>query len=169
VDAGTGAFLSSGREVNAIIELVLSHWDEILPSSITEVKIDSTKNELMISNSSVTNAVSILNLGYKPEYTTNGVTAKLTFTDAPVFAVNAFEVEGSTVATLGASVTNTSWGLPDYSNGVDKVLTVWGAPTLTSDWSRDEAECDLSRYVSEGIALFNFDAGTNRFFKVKAE
>ena len=168
VDVGNGSILSSGRNVNAIIESVLSCWDEIFPSGITEVKIDATKNEL-ISNSSVTNAVSILNLGYKPEYTTNGVTAKLTFTDAPVFAVKAFEVEGSTVASLGASVTNTSWGLPDYSNGVDKVLTVWGTPTLTSDWSRVEAECDLSRYVSEGIALFNFDAGTNRFFKVKAD
>jgi hypothetical protein len=160
--------LKSGMEVNAIIESVLSNWDEILPSNITEVQIDAMK-EVGSQNSLVTNAVLILNLGYKPECTTNGVTAKLTFTTAPALAVNAFEVEGSTVASLGVSVTNTSWGLPDYSNGVDKALTVWGAPTLTSGWSRVEAECDLSRYVSEGIALFNFDAGTNRFFKVKAE
>jgi hypothetical protein len=118
----------------------------------------------------VTNALSILNLGYKPEYTINGSSvANLTFTNAPVLAVNAFEVEDPAAASLGASVTNTSWGLPDYSNGVDKALAVWGAPTLTSDWSRVEAECDLSRYVSEGIALFDFDVGTNRFFKVKAE
>ena len=161
------SWIKSGKEINGITESVLSNWDEILPSGITKVQIDATKAGC--PDSSVTNAVSLLNLGYKPEYTVDGLTAKLTFTTAPALAVNAFEVEDSTVASLGASVTNTSWGLPDYSNGVDKALAVWGAPTLTSSWSRVEAECDLSRYVSEGIALFNFDAGTNRFFKVKAD
>jgi len=171
VDTSGSSWIASGHEVNGIAESLLTRWDDIFPDSITEVQIDATKSNGAESlNSSVTNALSILDLGYSPEYTTvNDSTAKLTFTDAPVLAVNTFEVEDPAAASLGASVTNTSWGLPDYSNGVDKVLTVWGTPTLTSSWSRVEAECDLSRYVSEGIALFNFDAGTNRFFKVKAE
>jgi hypothetical protein len=159
--------LKSGMEVNAIIESVLSNWDEILPSGIKKVQIDATRTKA--ENSLVTNAVSILNLGYKPEYTVNGSTAELSFTNAPTLAVKAFEVEDSAAASLGTSVTNISWGLPDYSNGVDKALAVWGAPTLTSEWTRVDAECDLSRYVSEGIALFDFDVGTNRFFKLKAE
>jgi uncharacterized repeat protein (TIGR02543 family) len=170
VDTSGESWVESGHEANGIAESLLTRWDDIFPDGITEVQIDATKPTGAESlNSPVTNALSILNLGYSPEYTVNGSTAKLTFTDAPVLAINAFEVEGSTVASLGASVTNTSWGLPDYLSGVDKALAVWGAPTLTSSWSRVEAECDLSRYVSEGIALFNFDAGTNRFFKVKAD
>lgn len=169
-DNVTANWLNPGLEANEITESLLARWNDIFPENVTQVQIDATKlNATKDPNSSVTNALSILNLGYKPEYTVNGSMAKLTFTDAPVLAVNAFEVEGSTVASLGASVTNTSWGLPDYSSGVDKALAVWGAPTLTSSWSRVEAECDLSRYVSEGIALFNFDVGTNRFFKVKAD
>jgi hypothetical protein len=170
VDTSGSSWIESGHEVNGIAESLLTRWDDIFPDGITEVQIDATKpTGAETLNSPVTNALSILNLGYSPEYTVNGSTAKLTFTDAPVLAVNAFEVEDSAAASLGASVTNTSWGLPDSSCGVDKALAVWGAPTLTSSWSRVEAECDLSRYVSEGIALFNFDAGTNRFFKVKAE
>ncbi len=170
VDTSGESWVESGHEANGIAESLLTRWDDIFPDGITEVHIDATKPTGAESlNSPVTNALSILNFGYKPEYTVNGSTANLTFTDAPVLAINAFEVEDSVAASLGASVTNTSWGLPDYSNGVDKALAVWGAPTLTSDWSRVDAECDLSRYVSEGIALFDFDVGTNRFFKVKAE
>ena len=170
VDTSGSSWIASGHEVNGITESVLSHWDEILPSGITEAQIDATKSDgTETSNSSVTNALAILNLGYAPEYTVNGATAKLTFVDAPVLSVSAFEVEDSTDALLGASVTNTLWGLPDWSDGIDQTLGVWGAPTLTSDWSRVEAGCDLSRYVSEGVALFDFDVGTNRFFKVKAE
>jgi hypothetical protein len=93
----------------------------------------------------------------------------LTFTNASDLSISAFKLEESTNISLGVSVTNTSWGLPDSSCGVDEVLAVWGAPTLTSEWTTVDAECDLSRYVSEGIALFDFDAGTNRFFKVKAD
>jgi len=170
VDTSGSSWIASGHEVNGITESVLPHWDEILPSGITEAQIDATKSDgTETSNSSVTNALAILNLGYAPEYTVNGATAKLTFVDAPVLSVSAFEVEDSTAASLGASVTNTSWGLPDWSDGIDQTLGVWGAPTLTSDWTRVEAGCDLSRYVSEGVALFDFDVGTNRFFKVKAE
>ncbi|MBQ9741398.1 MAG: InlB B-repeat-containing protein, partial [Kiritimatiellae bacterium] len=170
VDTSGSSWIASGHEVNGITESVLSHWDEILPSGITEAQIDATKSDgTETSNSSVTNALAILNLGYAPEYTVNGATAKLTFVDAPVLSVSAFEVEDSTDALLGASVTNTLWGLPDWSDGIDQTLGVWGAPTLTSDWTRVEAGCDLSRYVSEGVALFDFDVGTNRFFKVKAE
>ena len=170
VDTSGSSWIVSGHEVNGITESVLSHWDEILPSGITEAQIDATKSDgTETSNSSVTNALSILNLGYAPEYTVDGSTATLTFSDAPVLAINAFEVEDSTVAFLGASVTNTSWGLPDWSEGVEQMLGVWGAPTLTSDWTRVDADCDFSRYVSEGVALFDFDVGTNRFFKVKAE
>ena len=169
-DNVTANWLNPGLEANEIAESLLTRWNDIFPGNVTQVQIDATKlNATKDPNSSVTNALSILNLGYKPEYTVNGSVANLTFTDAPVLAVNACEVEDSAAASLGASVTNTSWGLPDSSCGVDKALAVWGAPTLTSSWSRVEAECDLSRYVSEGIALFDFDAGTNRFFKVKAE
>ncbi len=170
VDTSGESWVESGHEVNGIAESLLTRWDDIFPDGITEVQIDATKPTGAESlNSPVTNALSILNLGYSPEYTVNGSTAKLTFTDAPVLAVNTFEVKDPAAASLGASVTNTSWGLPDYSNGVDKALAVWGAPTLTSEWTRVDAECDISRYVSEGIALFDFDVGTNRFFKVKAE
>ena len=170
VDTSGSSWIVSGHEVNGITESVLSHWDEILPPGITEAQIDATKPDgTETSNSSVTNALAILNLGYAPEYAVNGATAKLTFADAPVLAINAFEVEDSADASLGVSVTNTVLALPDWSEGVERSLGVWGAPTLTSDWTRVEAGCDLSRYVSEGIALFDFDVGTNRFFKVKAE
>ena len=91
------------------------------------------------------------------------------YDSSPVLSVNAFDVGNSGGASLGVSVTNTSWGLPDSSEGVAHSLGVWGSPTLTSDWTRVDAECDFSRYVSEGVALFDFDVGTNRFFKVKAE
>ena len=170
VDTSGESWVESGHEVNGIAESLLARWDDIFPKGITEVQIDATKpNGAESMNSSVTNALSILNLGYSPEYAVNGSTAKLTFTDAPVLSVNAFEVGNSGDAFLGVSVTNTSWGLPDSSEGVAHSLGVWGSPTLTSDWTRVDAECDFSRYVSEGVALFDFDVGTNRFFKVKAE
>jgi len=170
VNTSGSSWIVSGHEVNGITESVLSHWDEILPSGITEAQIDATKSDgAEALNSSVTNALAILNLGYAPEYTVDGSIATLTFTDAPVLAINAFEIVDSAAAFLGASVTNTALALPKWSEGVDRSLGVWSAPTLTSDWSRVEAGCDFSRYVSDGIALFNFDVGTNRFFKVKAE
>jgi hypothetical protein len=170
VDTSGESWVESGHEVNGIAESLLTRWDDIFPDGITEVQIDATKpTGAETLNSPVTNALSILNLGYSPEYTVNGSTAKLTFTDAPVLSVNAFDVGSSGDASLGVSVTNTSWELPDSSEGVVHSLGVWGAPTLTSDWTRVDAECDLSRYVSEGVALFDFDVGTNRFFKVKAE
>ena len=168
--SGLSCWIESGHEVNGITESLLARWDDIFPEGITEVHIDATKpNGAESMNSSVTNALSILNLGYSPEYAVDGSTAKLTFTDAPVLSVNAFDVGNSGDASLGVSVTNTSWGLPDSSEGVVHSLGVWGSPTLTSDWTRVDAECDFSRYVSEGVALFDFDVGTNRFFKVKAE
>ena len=170
VDTSGESWVESGHEVNGIAESLLTRWDDIFPDVITEVHIDATKPTGAESlNSPVTNALSILNLGYSPEYAVDGSTAKLTFTDAPVLSVNAFDVGNSGDASLGVSVTNTSWGLPDSSEGVVHSLGVWGSPTLTSDWTRVDAECDLSRYVSEGVALFDFDVGTNRFFKVKAE
>ena len=168
--SGLSCWIESGHEVNGITESLLARWDDIFPEGITEVHIDATKpNGAESMNSSVTNALSILNLGYSPEYAVDGSTAKLTFTDAPVLSVNAFDVGNSGDASLGVSVTNTSWGLPDSSEGVVHSLGVWGSPTLTSDWTRVDAECDFSRYVSEGVPLFDFDVGTNRFFKVKAE
>lgn len=170
VNTSGSSWIVSGHEVNGITESLLSHWDEILPSGITEAHIDATKSDgAEALNSSVTNALAILNLGYAPEYTDDGSIATLTFADAPVLAINAFEIVDSAAAFLDASVTNTALALPKWSEGVDRSLGVWGAPTLTSDWSRVEAGCDFSRYVSDGIALFNFDVGTNRFFKVKAE
>ena len=157
----------------AIKDLALLNWNGILgndASSVESIVIDAAKPGIA-GNSSVTNAIALLGLGYAPIYSLNSdrTEATLSFTNAPTVAINAFDVATPSAAGLGVSITNTSWGLPSWSEGVDQMLGVWGAPTLTSDWTRVDAECDLSRYVSEGVALFDFDVGTNRFFKVKAE
>ena len=163
----------------AIKDLVLLNWNGILGSDassvesmvIDAVQLKKVNDEDVTVNSSVTNAIALLRLGYAPVYSLNsdGTEGTLSFTNAPTVAINAFDVATPSAAGLGVSITNTSWGLPSWSEGVDQMLGVWGAPTLTSDWTRVDAECDLSRYVSEGVALFDFDVGTNRFFKVKAE
>jgi hypothetical protein len=172
-------FSSDDVTARVIKDLVLSNWNGILgndASSVESVVIDAAKVKKVNGkdetvNSSVTNAIALLGLGYAPVYSLNsdGTEATLSFTNAPTVAINAFDVATPSAAGLGVSITNTSWGLPSWSEGVDQMLGVWGAPTLTSDWTRVDAECDLSRYVSEGVALFDFDVGTNRFFKVKAE
>ena len=159
-------FMGSQREINRVTEVLLEKWEDILPDEVTSVNFDVTKSS---GHSNVTNAFALLGLGYHPKCTTNGSTATLTFTNAPDLAIGAFRFGESVNARLDVVVTNTSWGLPSWSGGVEQMLGVWGAPSLTSAWSRVDAGCDLSRYVSEGVAQFDFDVGTNRFFKVKAE
>lgn len=172
-------FGGDDETARTIKDLVLRNWNNIAggcSSSVSSLVIDATKVKKIDNvdetiNVSVTNAAALLGLGFAPavEYADDGSTATLTFTNAPDLAIGTFEFDASDNARLGVAVTNTSWGLPSWSEGVEQILGVWGAPSLTSAWSRVDAECDLSRYVSEGVALFDFDVGTNRFFKVKAE
>jgi hypothetical protein len=155
-----------------IAELVLAHWDDILPSDVQLAHVNARgdiTNDTEYLNSSVTNALTLLNLGYAPECSVNGTEATLTFTNAPSLNIAAFDASLLPKTGLEVSVTNTAWGLPDWSNGVEYVLGVWGAPSLTSTWSKVDSSCDLSRYLTEGVAVFDFDVGTNRFFKVRAE
>ena len=57
-----------------------------------------------------------------------------------------------------------------WTDGVDGLLRILGAPLLPPEWSEVEMAPDLSRYESDGVAVFGpFDTGTNRFFRVKAE
>ena len=46
---------------------------------------------------------------------------------------------------------------------------VWGSSSQASGWSRIECDADLSRYQADGVVMFDFDIGANKFFKVKAE
>jgi hypothetical protein len=164
------SWITSEQEINNITESVLARWDYILPEDVAMVRIDATREDKTETlNSSVTNALALLSLGYAPEYSVNGTEATLTFANAPSLNISAFDASLLPETGLTVSVTNTAWGLPDWSNGVEYVLGVWGAPSLTSAWSRVDSSCDLSRYLTEGVAVFDFDVGTNRFFKVKAE
>ena len=151
---------------------LLLHWDKILE----EKEIDSVKVNTKIidgrdsdPNISVTNALPLLKLGFAPAYTVEGTTATLSFTNAPEIAIGEIDLGALPDIGITASITNTSIGLPKWSDGVEYVLGVWGAPTLTSEWSKVESTCDLSSYLTDGSAVFSFEAGTNRFFKVKAE
>jgi hypothetical protein len=93
----------------------------------------------------------------------------LSFTNAPEIAVSGFDTRALPGMSISVCVTNVSLGLPKWSDGVEHALEVWGAQTLTSEWSKVESTCDLSSYLTDGTAVFGFDAGTNRFFKVKSE
>jgi hypothetical protein len=150
---------------------VLGHWNEILGDSsddVSTVKIDMTFMEDM-DNASVTNALPSLNLGFAPSYTKDGNVAALSFTNAPEIAVSGIDTRALPDIGMSVCITNAPLGLPKWSNGVERALGVWGAPTLTSGWSKVESTCDLSSYLTDGTAVFSFDAETNRFFKVKSE
>ena len=150
---------------------VLGRWNEILEGSsdkVLTIKIDMAFIQNM-ANASVTNALPLLNLGFAPSYAIAGAVATLSFTDAPEIAISGIDTWALPDIGMSVCVTNVSLGLPKWSDGVERSLVVWGAPTLTSGWSRVESSCDLSSYLTDGTAVFGFDAGTNRFFKVKAE
>ena len=155
------------------MDVVLTHWNDILKGSSDEVsivKVDMTMSmENTNYNASVTNALPLLNLGFAPSYAIAGDVATLSFTNAPEIAISGIDTWALPDIEMSVCVTNVSLGLPKWSNGVNYVLGVWGAPTLTSQWSKVESSCDLSSYLTDGTAVFGFDAGTNRFFKVKAE
>jgi hypothetical protein len=93
----------------------------------------------------------------------------LSFTNAPEIAVSGIDTRALPGIGMSVCITNAPLGLPKWSNDVERALGVWGAPTLTSEWSKVESTCDLSSYLTDGTAVFGFDAGTNRFFKVKSE
>jgi uncharacterized repeat protein (TIGR02543 family) len=159
----------SNPEINNIKESVLLNWDDIFLEDANEVSAVRIKVGKSDTDSSVTNGLALLNLGYAPKYSVNGKEATLTFTNAPSLNIAAFAASLLPTTGLEVSVTNTAWGLPDWSDGVEYMLGVWGASSLTSTWSKVDSSCDLSRYLTEGVAVFDFDVGTNRFFKVRAE
>ena len=155
---------------NILKKLVLDYWGNIFEvDSVTSVKMN-TKITDDFSTYHMTNAIPMLSLGYAPLYTIDNGVATLVFTNAPSVSIKAFDVFGSTSATLSACVTNSVLGLPKWSDSVtSSSLGVLGAPTLTSTWSRVGSDMDLTSYLNKGEILFSFDVGTNKFFKVKAE
>jgi hypothetical protein len=152
---------------NEIRESLLFNWHNILGGCQCDVE----KMVVDLSNLMLGNAIPLLNLGFSPAYTVDEstATAAVTFTNAPEIAISDIDVGELPDVGMTACVTNTSIGLPKWSDGVDQALGVWGAPTPTSAWSKVESACDLSSYLTDGSAVFSFEAGTNRFFKVKAE
>ena len=168
---------TNDRDMDAIQTvrlLTLEHWDGIFQRDSTNISSATVNLNITGTNTDshvfIANPVLMLSLGYAPSYTIDNGTATLVFTNAPSVSIKTFDVLGSTNATLSACVTNSVLGLPKWSDSVtSSSLGVWGTPALTSMWSRVGSDMDLTSYLNKGEVLFNFDVGTNKFFKVNAE
>ena len=154
--------LPSG-EADAISEIVLRHWEDILGGSASAV------SSVVVTGSEVTNAATTLALGFSPQVEVSGSVATQRFDAVPSIAITAFDATNLPTAKVTATV---SYGdaLPRWTDGVADVLKVWGAPLLPPSWSAIGTDCDLSQYLSDGIAVFGpFDVGTNKFFRVRTD
>ena len=147
-----GDNIDSSVEAEAT-EAILQNWDSILGASASSV------SNVVAKGPAVTNAVALLNSGYRPEVDTSVVPPTLTFNEAVLLdiSISEFSVANLPTATLKAIIS---------PHGTPPDVGVWGAPTLTSDWSRVITTDDFSAFAAEGIVSFEFDVSTNRFFKV---
>ena len=136
-----------------VMEAILQNWDAILGENSTSI------STVVATGPAVTNAVALLNGGYRPEVDTSVVPPTLTFNEVVVLdvSISEFSVTNLPFATLKATIS---------PHGTPPDVGVWGAPTLTSGWSQVESEGDFSKFAAEGIVSFEFDVSTNRFFKV---
>ena len=137
-----------------ITEAILQNWDAILGENATSV------SNVVAKGPAVTNAVALLNSGYRPEIDTSAVPPTLTFNEVVVLdvSISEFSLANLPTATLKVLISPHS-ALPEVG--------LWGAPTLTSDWSQVITTVnDSSAFLDEGIVSFEFDVSTNRFFKV---
>ena len=165
-----GVNVISENSISLLKKFVLDNWEGIFGVDSAAISSARMNTEKIASNDHMTNAIPMLSLGYAPSYTIDNGTATLVFTNAPSVSIKTFDVLGSTNATLSACVTNSVLGLPKWSDSVtSSSLGVWGTPALTSMWSRVGSDMDLTSYLNKGEVLFNFDVGTNKFFKVNAE
>ncbi len=144
------------EEKNVIKEAILQSWDVILGASAESV------STVIATGPAVTNAVALLNGGYRPEVDTSVSPPTLTFNEVIVLdvSISEFSVTNLPIATLKATLS---------PHNTPPAVRVWGAPTLTSGWSQIESEGDFSKFAAEGIVSFEFDVSTNRFFKVIAQ
>ena len=142
-------------EKNAIKESILQNWDAILGANATSV------STVTATGPAVTNAVTLLEGGTLPGVEVSGASATLTFNEAVLdVLISEFSVTNLPSATLKAILS---------PHGTPPDVGVWGATTLTSDWSRVITTDDFSAFAAEGIVSFEFDVSTNRFFKVIAK
>ena len=141
-------------EKNAIMDAVLSRWDSILGVSASSI------SRVVATGPAVTNAVALLQRGVLPDVDASASPVTLTFTEKDLaFSISEFVMTNLPTAYLEVTVTSSSDNAPN--------LGIWGAPTLTSAWSRVEATGNSSRYAEESVISFEFDVTTNRFFKVE--
>ena len=137
-----------------VTEAILSRWDAIFGDDAASV------SNVVATGQAVTNAVSLLEGGFLPDVDTSVSPAVLTFTDKNMnVLISEFSATNLPAATLKATIS---------PHDAQPVVSLWGAPTLTSGWSQVESEGDFSRFVAEGIVAFEFNVGTNRFFKIIA-
>ena len=141
-------------ETNAIKSAILEHWDSILGENASSIPT------VVATGPAVTNAVGLLNNGYRPELDLTASPPTLTFDNRQTIRISDFVVTNLPTAILEATI------LP---HDTQPEVNLWGAPTLTSGWSPIESEGDFSKFAAEGIVSFEFDVSTNRFFKVIAQ
>ena len=152
-------------EEKAISDAVLAHWDDILGEGASSI------TSFVVVGSEVTNAAVTLGLGFSPPVVTHGNVSTQRFDAVPSIVISEIVTTNLPMAEVSATVTYGGDGLkPAWTDGVDGLLRILGAPLLPPEWSEVETAPDLSRYESDGVAVFGpFDTGTNRFFRVKAE
>ena len=145
----------TAEEKNVLKEEILQRWDAILGANATSV------STVAATGPAVTNAVALLKGGALPVVDSSVSPATLTFNEMALeVSITEFSVTNLPSVTLKAIIS---------PHGTPPAVGVWGAPTLTSDWSQVETSGDSSAFAAEGIVSFEFDVSTNRFFKVIAK
>ena len=143
------------EEKNVVKEAILQRWDTLLGENAASI------SSVVAQGPAVTNAVALLKGGVLPDVEPSGSSATLTFNEGILdVLISEFSVTNLPSATLKATLS---------PHGSRPNVGVWGAPTLTSDWSQIESEGDFSKFAAEGIVSFEFNVSTNRFFKVIAK